>query len=92
MRQERDYGRYDPAPVYEAPQVAYQPYYEPRYDSRYEPQYEPRRVVYVQPPVYESYPVIYAGYRTPVYYERHAYPRRVHYASRHEYYDHRRGY
>ncbi|MEO8101125.1 MAG: glycine zipper 2TM domain-containing protein [Betaproteobacteria bacterium] len=88
-RDRRDYGRYAPEPTYYAPPVAYEPYYE---EPRYEARYEPRRVVYVQPPVYDSYPVIYAGYRAPVYVGRYASPRRGHYGSRHESYDHRRRY
>jgi hypothetical protein len=89
VRQGREYARYEPAPAGYAPQAAYQPYYEPRYEA----QYPPRQVVYVQSPVYESYPLpYYSGYRAPVYAERYAPARRGHYASRHEYYDQRRRY
>ena len=81
IRYERDYGRYERAPVYYAP---------PAYETYYEPRYEPRRVVYVQP--CDSYPVYYSGYRAPVYIDRYASPRRVHHISRNGYYDHHRRY
>ena len=88
VRYERDYGRYEPAPVYYAPQASYQPYYEPRYET-----YAPQRVVYVDAPVYPSYPVIYAGYRAPVYVGRYASPRHSYYAPpRHDHYDRRGRY
>lgn len=92
VRYERGYGRYEPAPVYYAPQASYQPYYDPYYEPYYEPQYEPRRVVYVQPSVYESYPLVYASYRAPIYVGRYASPRHVQYAPRHGHYDYRGRY
>jgi uncharacterized protein YcfJ len=88
VRYESDYGRYEPAAVYYAPQASYQPYYEPRY----EPTYAPQRVVYVDAPVYESYPLVYARYRAPVYSGRYASPRYVSYGTRHHYNDHRGRY
>jgi hypothetical protein len=87
VRPDYGYVRYAPAPTYYAAPVAYQPYYEPRY----EPAYEPQRVVYVQSPVYESYPV-YQTYRQPVYINGYASPRRAHYAPQHRYYDYRGRY
>ncbi|MEO8386065.1 MAG: glycine zipper 2TM domain-containing protein [Betaproteobacteria bacterium] len=54
----RNYGYASYAPDY---------YAQPSYDNYYEPRYEPQQVVYVQSPVYERYPVIYSGYRAPVY-------------------------
>ena len=96
VRYERGYGRYEPAPVYYAPQASYQPYYEPRYqpycEPRYEAQYEPRRVVYVDSPDYERYPVDYAGYRVPVHVGGYASPRHDYYAPRYEHDDHRGRY
>lgn len=78
-------------------------YAEPAYESYYdEPRYEPQRVVYVQSPVYESYPLVYSAYRAPVYggYYGGYYgaSHRSHYAYHHashhgyndrRYYDHR---
>ena len=92
VRYERGYRRYEPAPVYYAPQLSHQPYYEPYCEPRYEAQYEPRRIVYVDSPVYERYPVVYTGYRAPVYVGRYASPRHGYYAPRHEHYDHRGRY
>lgn len=88
VRGERGYVRYEPAPVYCAPQASYEPYYEPRYEV----QYEPRRVVYVQP----SYPLVYASYRGPGYgygHEgRYASSSRGQYAPTYNYRDHHRRY
>ena len=77
---DRGYAYASPAPVY-YPQPAYETYYEPRY--------EPQRVAYVQSPVYESYPVVYSGYRAPAYASYYRAPYRSHYVSHHGYDDRR---
>lgn len=70
---------------YSAPAYGDQPVYE----SYYEPRYQPQRVVYVQAPIYESYPVVYSGYRAPVYSGHYSAPYRSHHVSHHGYNNHR---
>ena len=77
---ERGYVYGNSAPVY---------YAQPAYETYYEPRYEPQRVVYVQQPVYESYPVAYPSYRAPAYASYYSAPYRSHYVSHHGYNDHR---
>ena len=73
--------RYQPAPVYYS-------------TPSYRPYYESEQMVYVQPPVYESYSDIYAGYPygAPYYSVRYASPRYGHYAPRHGHYVPRHGH
>ncbi len=78
---ERESVRRAPANVYYAPQPSYQPYYEPYY--------EPQRVVYVQPRVYDPYPVYYPA---PVYVTRYSAPSRGYYNHRHGHSGRRGGY
>jgi len=78
---ERSYSYARHAPVYYA-----QPAYETYYD---EPRYEQQRFIYVQSPAYERYPVVYSGYRAPVYAGYYDAPHRSHHASRHGYNDRR---
>ena len=80
VRYERQ-ARYQPAPVYYS-------------TPSYRPYYESEQVVYVQPPVYESYSDIYAGYPygAPYYSVRYASPRYGHYAPRHGHYVPRHGH
>ena len=78
---ERGYAYTRQTPVYYA-QPAYGTYYG-------EPRYEEQRVVYVQSPVYDTYPVVYSGYRAPAYAGYYGAPYRSQHVSHHGYNDRR---